>query len=124
MRRVLGGYGVLTYRFPGTNHPFAGFVALMALLAAGLSRIRVYLQACWRERRLLPDAVALTVAFCLFNIVYLAAVTILLSHQDMPRYRNEVSTLYAGLLGILIVDAGRRLARRGAPGRKAPRLTA
>ena len=53
------------------------------------------------------NARQITILFALFNIGYCAAATILLSVSDQNRYRDEVSALYAILLGLLLNAAWR-----------------
>jgi hypothetical protein len=55
--------------------------------------------------------------FVMFNIVYVAAITIVFSSADHNRYRDEVSGLFAVLLGLALtagmraVDSWLRLSR-------------
>ena len=62
----------------------------------------------WRRAAdALPDATVLTVLFAVSVIVYTAAVTICFSAGDHHRYRDEVSGLFAVLLGLALTEASR-----------------
>jgi hypothetical protein len=90
------------------------------ILLAGLPALLLYgLAFVWiRGRRRLADADVVTVAFLLFNVFYLAAVTILFSYGDHNRYRFKVMPFYAVLCAMALTSAGRWLAaRRGGAGR-------
>lgn len=79
---------------------------LPALLLYGA----LYLGSRARRRELSrPDAV--TVAFLLFNVAYLAAVTVLFSHGDHGRYRFEVAPFYTVLCAMLLSAVARRIER-------------
>ena len=87
---------------------WAYVIGLPAVVLCGLARLRRWLRGGEATR---PEAVAL--AFMLFTIAYLAAVTILLSHGDHSRYRFEVAPFYAVLAGLLATSALRWALRRG-----------
>ena len=82
-------------------------VGLPALLLFGAAHL-------WNRarRRELSRPDAVTVAFLLFNVLYLAAVTVLFSHGDHGRYRFEVAPFYAVLCAMLLSAAARRIASR------------
>lgn len=56
----------------------------------------------WRRRPAADAPRALTVAFALFNILYVSAVTILFSWGDHNRYRFKVSPFYTILTAMLV----------------------
>lgn len=86
-----------------------------AALVVGLPALLLYGAAVlWGEARngRLAGARAVTVAFLLFTIAYLAAVTILFSAGDQNRYRFKVAPFYAVLAAMAISDAVRRTRAR------------
>jgi len=60
----------------------------------------------WRrgrdERHASEEALGCTILFCLFNVVYLALVTVALSDGDHTRYRFKVTPLYFVMFGALV----------------------
>lgn len=56
----------------------------------------------WRRRPAADAPRVLMVAFALFNILYVSAVTILFSYGDHNRYRFEVTAFYCVLFGMLV----------------------
>ena len=55
------------------------------------------------ERRMF-DAAGITLAYCLFNILYVAAITIIFSSDDHNRYRFIVSPMYCLLLALFLTE--------------------
>jgi hypothetical protein len=90
-------------------------VGLPALLLYGAAYLSI---RAGRRELLRPDAV--TAAFLVFNILYLAAVTVLFSHGDHARYRLEVAPFYAVLCAMALSAAARWTARRRGSGAATP----
>jgi hypothetical protein len=51
------------------------------------------------------DAFGCTILFCLFNVAYLALVTVALSDGEQNRYRFKVTPLYFVMFGVLVWTA-------------------
>jgi hypothetical protein len=89
-----------------SGRPWLSYVALPGLLGLGLLRVM-------QGRRKMSPA-WLTIAFMTANMIYLGVLTILLSYGDQNRYRSELGTYFAVLLGICLTDFYRKLTRRRA----------
>lgn len=91
-----------------TGQPWLSYLALPGLLAFGLVKVisvarpraSETLKSRGRRETLVPFMV--TLAFMLGNMFYLTAVTLVLSEADHNRYRAEISSYYAALLGIFL----------------------
>ena len=98
-------------RLAGQRTPDGPAVLYLVALPALLVYACGFLWASARRGQLAgPDAV--TVAFMLFTIVYLATVTILFSAGDHNRYRFKVAPFYLALAGLAISTALDWLAKR------------
>jgi hypothetical protein len=110
----LRAYSLVT---SGTSHasgtPWLSFILIPALLAIGAWRVRPV--PLWRVRSEAAalDATTITALFAIANILYAATVTIAFSAGDHNRYRDEVSGLFAILLGLAIAEADSLRLRRG-----------
>ena len=54
------------------------------------------------QRDAREDALAITLLFCLFNVLYLGLVTVLLSDGEQNRYRFKVTPLYFVMFGVML----------------------
>lgn len=75
---------------------------VFGFLASIVFALALSIRWLWRRRPAADAPRVLTVAFLLFNIFYVSAVTILFSWGDHNRYRFKVSPLYCILLGMLV----------------------
>jgi len=71
------------------------------------------------ERAPREDALAITLLFCLFNVVFLGLVTVLLSDGEQNRYRFKVTPLYFAMFGVLLGSLARRFAAARSASRRA-----
>jgi hypothetical protein len=120
---------------PAITVPWLAYIALPLLfgygLFEGLSRLRSggaddrFVSSAWASTTEADDkkrssaplgalqrASHLTLMFMVGNIAYLSAIVVLLSEADQNRYRTEVSTYFAVLLGLALTRILRRLANR------------
>jgi hypothetical protein len=96
LSRPLAVYNLVTSgRWPGGgNQPWLFYVTLPGLMGMGVFKLV-------RGRRQIHDPALLTLAFMVFNIVYLTVVVVVFSESDQNRYRTELSPFFAVLLGML-----------------------
>jgi hypothetical protein len=98
---------ILAGKRPGHNDAWISFFAMPCVVWFGFRR-----SACWLKRIIrhpYSNARNLTIGFAAGNIVYAAAVGILVSCGDQNRYAFEVFPLYTILLGSLTVFVARRV---------------
>jgi hypothetical protein len=101
----LRAYSLLTSgtsRASGT--PWLSFILVPAILAFGAWRVREGLSGWIRGGATALDATSVTALFAIANILYAAVVTIVFSAGDHNRYRDEVSGLFALLLGLAFAE--------------------
>src|SRR5215472_14205899 len=101
--------------------PLAGFAGKVPLLNLVVFPVCLVF-GCWYVGRRLHQlknisdpvekANAAVIIFMLYNIAYIAAVTILFSFADHSRYRFKVSAFYAALFGLLITSGWRSIRKR------------
>jgi hypothetical protein len=100
---MLAGQSPWTGRVPWFN-----LLTLPACFLFGCIYVLRWARGDGRESKRPRDADAGVVLFMLYNIAYLAAVTVLFSVSDHNRYRFKVSPFYAALFGLLVTDGVRR----------------
>ncbi|MBA4368832.1 MAG: hypothetical protein C0403_14490 [Desulfobacterium sp.] len=91
--RYLKGVTTFYQSAPGL---IVGFVASLVFA------MTLVIRWLWRRCPAADAPRMLTVAFCLFNIVYVSAVTLLFSYGDHSRYRFKVSPFYCILFAMLL----------------------
>jgi hypothetical protein len=102
-----------------TGQPWLSYLALPGLLVFGLVKVislarpraSETLQSGGRRGTVVPFMI--TLAFMLGNMFYLTAVTLILSEGDHNRYRAEISSYYAALLGIFLTTIVAAIAAGG-----------
>jgi hypothetical protein len=99
---ILKWYDCLTTGiFDTDGHPWITLLVLPACVLLGIIELLAWLRKRAFDSQIV-NARKITILFALFNIGYCGAVTILLVKGDQNRYRDEVSALYAILLGLLL----------------------
>jgi hypothetical protein len=111
LSKPLRVYNLLTAGLlpPSWNRPWLFYFALPGLLGVGLLKVIGGLREAIRIHRDFQDPAFMTLAFMVFNIVYLSAAVVLFSEGDQNRYRSEVSPYYAVMLGLLLTSAMERV---------------
>jgi hypothetical protein len=99
---------VIAAQASDSENPWLLYAVFPALLLFGLINVIRWARQVWRDRTLATDPQAITLLFCVVNLFYLSAVVILFSHGDQNRYRDEMSTFYALLLGLALTRVFRR----------------
>jgi len=94
-----------------SGRPWMSFVVLPGLVLFGLWSIAGWLFGSASRQPPMRDATGLVLMFVVFNIVYVAAVTIAFSFGDHNRYRYGVSGLFAVLLGLAVTAGWRAFSR-------------
>ncbi len=106
---------------PESDDPWLLYFAFPALVLFGLHAVFRWLRRVRRDKQAAANPQAVTLLFCVANLVYLSAVVILFSHGDQNRYRDEVSAFYVLLLGLILTRIydrfGNRVPRTGRSGR-------
>jgi len=95
-----------------SGQPWVSYIVLPGLVLFGLWRVHVWLAGSAGDQSTIRDATGLVLMFVVFNIVYVAAMTIVFSSGDHNRYREEVSGLFAVLLGLALTGGIRAAAPR------------
>jgi hypothetical protein len=83
----------------GGKLPWFNMVLLPFLAFYGARISLPYLVNSWKNRNFTEDPAALTILFMVFNIIFLCSTVVLLSEADQNRYRVELSSFFALLLG-------------------------
>lgn len=105
-------YWIVTAQGPDSDDPWLLYFVFPALLLFGLAGIVSWLRRTLRHGPEAGNPQAVTLLFCVGNVAYLSAVVILFSHGDQNRYRDEVSALYALLLGLALTRIHRRFFKK------------
>jgi hypothetical protein len=110
LARPLAVYNLFTFGTwpPVWNRPWLGYLALPVLLGFGCFRVTRMFRDVMRRHEKIEHPAAITLAFVMFNVLFLTVVVVLLSYGDHNRYRSEVSTYYALLLGMFLTSCIRR----------------
>ena len=105
---ILKWYDCLTTGIFDTHgHPWITLLVLPACVLVGIIELLAWLRKRAFDSQIV-NARKITILFALFNIGYCGAVTIMLVKGDQNRYRDEVSALYAILLGLLLTAVWQR----------------
>ena len=84
----------------GDQRPWLNLILYPVLLVYGLWLVASWFIAGWKQRKLPDGPAGITIFFIVSNIYFLCAAVVFISEADHNRYRDEVSALFAVVLGL------------------------